>query len=393
MAKLRKNKTKDGYIYWIDFYYQGTRHVLSTKTSEARTAKKILKDIEGKIARGNFNLEEYEKKQVLLPDFIKEYFRFAQTYKSPSTMDLERNILSSFSKFSNDVNLRSIDGQVLDIWKAERLKNVRPATFNLELRTLKAIFNVAKRWGYLDTNPTDQISKLKVDEQRLCMTDSELQLLFSALAEEQRTASKDSHRKHLSLLMKYYEFLLNTGLRRDEGLKLQKKNINYDQNIIFIEKTKDKETRVVPLTDRARDIIDSLDDSLFSRLTCSYVSHMFARICKKAGLTGFKLHSLRHTFATRLIDLGVDVLTVSKILGHSDIRTTMIYAKVRLEAMRNAIKLLEEGKVPVRFWLDGHGKGSIISGFISFQLYNLVVMAQFRYIIRKVADCACSSIG
>ncbi|MFZ1081396.1 MAG: tyrosine-type recombinase/integrase [Candidatus Kryptoniota bacterium] len=98
--------------------------------------------------------------------------------------------------------------------------------------------------------------------------------------------------------------------------------------------------------------IDSLAEHLFSTLRGSYVTHMFAQICRKAKLTGFKLHSLRHTFATRLIDHGVDVLTVSKILGHSDIRTTMIYAKVRLETMRNAIKLLEEGKVPVRFWLD-----------------------------------------
>jgi integrase len=357
MAKLRKSKTKDGYVYWIDFYYQGTRHVRSTKTSEARTAKKILKDIEGKIARGNFNLEEYEKKQIYLSDFIKEYFKFAQTYKSSSTTDLEKNVFTTFSKFPNDINLRSIDGQVLDTWKSERLRNLSPATFNLELRTLKAIFNVAKRWGYLEVNPFNQISKLKVEERRLFMTDNELQLFFSTLADEQRTASKDSHRKNLLLSMQYYEFLLSTGLRRDEGLKLQKKNINYDQNIIFIEKTKDKETRLIPLTDRARDIIDSLDETLFSKLSASYVTHMFAKICKKANLTGFKLHSLRHTFATRLIDLGVDVLIVSKILGHSDIRTTMIYAKVRLEAMRNAVKLLEEGKVPVRFWLDGTGKG------------------------------------
>jgi integrase len=189
------------------------------------------------------------------------------------------------------------------------------------------------------------------------MTDSELRLFFNTLDLEQRTASEKSRSEKLLLLMQYYEFLLDTGLRKDEGLKLQRKNINYDQNVIFIEKTKDKETRVVPLTDRARVVIDSIDESLFSKLHPFYVTHMFAQICKKAKLTGFKLHSLRLTFATRLIDLGVDVLTVSKILGHSDIRTTMIYAKVRLETMRNAVKALEEGKAPVRFWLDGDEKG------------------------------------
>ncbi len=83
---------------------------------------------------------------------------------------------------------------------------------------------------------------------------------------------------------------------------------------------------------------------------------MFAQICKKAKLTGFKFHSLRHAFATRLIDLGVDVLTVSKILGHSDIKTTMAYAKVRLETMRNAVNVFEEGKTPVTFWYLDDGK-------------------------------------
>ncbi len=78
---------------------------------------------------------------------------------------------------------------------------------------------------------------------------------------------------------------------------------------------------------------------------------MFWSVCKKADLNGFKLHSLRHTFATQLIDRGVDVLTVSKILGHSDIKTTMIYAKVRLESLRNAVRLPEEKQLPVRKWL------------------------------------------
>jgi site-specific recombinase XerD len=63
---------------------------------------------------------------------------------------------------------------------------------------------------------------------------------------------------------------------------------------------------------------------------------------QKAGLKGFKLHSLRHTFATRLIELGVDVLTVSKILGHSDIKTTMVYAKTQFSVMQKAINKMNE---------------------------------------------------
>ena len=58
-------------------------------------------------------------------------------------------------------------------------------------------------------------------------------------------------------------------------------------------------------------------------------------------MDGIKLHSLRHTFATRLIELGVDILTIARLLGHADIKTTMIYAKAELGALRSAVKKLD----------------------------------------------------
>lgn len=65
-------------------------------------------------------------------------------------------------------------------------------------------------------------------------------------------------------------------------------------------------------------------------------------------MEGFKLHSLRHTFATRLILLGVDIYTVSKILGHSDIKTSMVYAKTTLGTLQSAISRLGDNRI-------GHG--------------------------------------
>jgi len=56
-----------------------------------------------------------------------------------------------------------------------------------------------------------------------------------------------------------------------------------------------------------------------------------------AGLRGFKLHSLRHTFSTALVERNVDIVTISKLLGHQDVKTTMIYAKRQLSVMRSAI--------------------------------------------------------
>ncbi|MEO8168858.1 MAG: hypothetical protein ABI623_11470, partial [bacterium] len=66
MACLRKRKIKKGFVYVVDYSFEGRRYAQSTKTSDLGVAKIILHDIQGKIARGTFNLEQYEKKQIRL---------------------------------------------------------------------------------------------------------------------------------------------------------------------------------------------------------------------------------------------------------------------------------------------------------------------------------------
>ena len=146
-----------------------------------------------------------------------------------------------------------------------------------------------------------------------------------------------TRRERMLRTMLYFEFLLNTGLRREEGLGICSSDLDLEHNAVHIRKTKNKEDRSVPLTNRAREILSSLGEDLFRGLSKQHVSREFTASMRKAGLQGFKLHSLRHTFSTHLIDLGVDVLTVSKILGHSDIKTTMIYAKTQFSVMQKAI--------------------------------------------------------
>ena len=70
------------------------------------------------------------------------------------------------------------------------------------------------------------------------------------------------------------------------------------------------------------------------------ITQKFAEYLKGAELTRFKLHSLRHTLATNLIERGVDLYTVSKILEQSDLKTTEGYAKLSLDSMRDAVRKL-----------------------------------------------------
>jgi integrase len=129
-------------------------------------------------------------------------------------------------------------------------------------------------------------------------------------------------------------------LRRNEALGLRREDIDYAQHIMYLNKTKVKKFRAVPLNTRAMEILSGAGDDVFRTLNKQDVTRKFAYYLKKGGLEGFKLHSLRHTFATMLVSRGVDIYHVSKLLGHSDIRTTMIYGKASVEALRMSVEKL-----------------------------------------------------
>jgi integrase/recombinase XerD len=355
MARIRWRGSKENRVAYIDFRFKGRRHVVSTKTSDKKIAMQILHDIQGKIARGSFNLDEYEKQEISLSEFLKKYFEFAESWKAKGTVAAERIYSRTLMMIIRDRNLRSIDAQCLDQWKARRLEAaISPTTLNIERRSLHSMFNVAKKWKYIDDNPFASVKGVRVEERRLFMTAEELNEFFTAVRVKIASTKMASRRARLQLFCLYCEFLLNTGLRRAEALRLKRGNVDLERNAVYVEKTKDKETRIIPLTPRAREILVSLDDRMFSSLSKQSVSRHFAMSLKDAGLHGFKLHSLRHSFSTALVDMGVDLVTISRLLGHSDVKTTMIYAKTQLGVMRSAIEKLE--KLPV------HGYKMVTNG-------------------------------
>lgn len=263
MACLRKSKNG---AYLVDVTFEGRRCVWSTKTTQHRIALQILHDIEGKIARGTFNLDDYRKKEIALCDLIPAYLTDAASTKKASTVKLEEIHLHKFLTIVGNRNLRTINLQILDQWKSQILKTVNPVTFNIERRVLHRAFNVAKRWGYVETNPVSQIGKLRVEEKRLFLTDKEIRQLYEEIDADIRLTRNSNHRHIHKLFRMFVEFLLNTGLRRGEGIALTWDRLDLQRVVIFIQGTKDKGTRTIPLTRRAHEILVQLGESLFSDL-------------------------------------------------------------------------------------------------------------------------------
>lgn len=128
---------------------------------------------------------------------------------------------------------------------------------------------------------------------------------------------------------------LRTGMRRGELLGLRKSDLDFERKLICLSKTKTNSLREIPIIPEIQAVLKT---HVFGKADTEYVfakadgSRMFSNktafwmALAKAGIKNFRFHDLRHTYASDLVSAGVDIFTVSKLLGHANVKTTMIYA-------------------------------------------------------------------
>ena len=202
--------------------------------------------------------------------------------------------------------------------------------------------NKAVKYDIIPFNPADKIpaedKPRRTSKTREYLTLEEVQKLID-------TECKDGRVKRLFL------FCCFTGLRHSDAFLLRWKNIvtldDGSKQIQTVQK-KTKETIYIPLTENALSFLperymDGEENRIFQmpETSCAYdYLHDWA---KKAGITkNVTFHVARYTYATLLLYYGADIYTVSKLLGHTSVKTTQIYAKVMDETKRKAVELIPD---------------------------------------------------
>ncbi|MCL2277603.1 MAG: tyrosine-type recombinase/integrase [Treponema sp.] len=213
----------------------------------------------------------------------------------------------------------------------ENDKNYSASSLNLSISALKFFYNNVIKSGI-------------VKDQKRPNQDKSLPMILSS-EEIKKVLNMIKNPKHRLLIMLVY----SSGLRVNEVVTLKKEHIDLSRKVIFVKSGKGRKDRYTMLSDKAAFFINkyfecfNIDNWIFpgqkeeKHLSVRAAQHIFNNAVKKASIDKkISIHNLRHTFATHLLETGIDIRYIQSLLGHASLRTTERYTRV---AKRNVLSI------------------------------------------------------
>ena len=341
---LREKKLKGGKkSLYLEYNFNGTRkyevlniHLTSDKEAnkeKIRVAKAIRAQREQDIILGQFNLPDYKKQKL---DFVKYYKQ--QVDKRPPDRPAWQNSYTKLETFTGGtITFAEITNEWIEKYQLFLITEVSQNTAYHYYANFKYVINQAIREKIITENPCLLVKNLKkADVKREYLDIEEIELL--------RDTECTSPEVKMAFL-----FACFTGLRLSDIYNLKWGNIKGDT--IEYKQKKTGRNEYLNLTETAKAILEKKrlgfniiplsTINVFNLPTKSPLSSIIRKWIKKSKLNKrITFHCARHTFATLALTNKVDLYTVSKLLGHKDITTTQIYAKIIDAKKKEAVNLI-----------------------------------------------------
>jgi integrase len=340
-------------VYWYEFVRDGKRHRASTGVENKREAMNIEAAEKTNLARGMVGIAEREPAPTL-KEFSTVFMKQIEIdcASKPATISFYRiktNRLLEHATLAQ-ARLSDIDESMIESYKRTRRgtiskhgKALSPASVNRELATLRRALRMAHEWKKIDRVPRIRLLRGEVTREFVLARDAE-----SAYIEALPEGMRD-----------FATFLIDTGLRVGEALRLDWSAVSFRESPGSLRvkplDSKNHKPRTVPLTKRARTILDRLKaksglvfrSAEGGRLYHTWLDQQHAAVRTALKLPAeFVLHSLRHTFGTRLGEAGADAFTIMKLMGHSSVVVSQKYVHPSTDAMKAAIARMDESVLP-----------------------------------------------
>jgi len=332
---------KRGSVWWMSFSYQGRQIRRSTETTDKKLAQRILDKVKGEIAEGKW-FEKLPGEDRTFKEMMDKYMaEHSARNKAPKSHDRDKELAAHLNSFFGDYTLTEITPKNIYEYKVKRRdEGASPRTVNYELALMSHAFNLAiKEWEWISDNPVKKVSREKVNNLR------ERWLTF---AEEERLLINSP-----KWLKELIIFSVETGLRQSEVLNLQWPQVDLFRKTITILEQKNMAKDVLPLNERALEVLKerakmrhpNKNYVFYNKngdpFKVSNLHRAFYSAVKRAGLNNLRWHDLRHTFATRLVQAGIDLYTVQKLGRWKEAKMIQRYAHHYPESLRRGVEILD----------------------------------------------------
>lgn len=305
------------------------------QTFETRTAAELwAAGVEADIRRGLF-VDMREAQKTNFGEALSRYESDVLPSKAGGEAELPR-IRYLREHYLAEKSLADLGPADFARYRDERLNEVSAGTVLRELSVISAVFScVIKDWGYPIDNPISRIRKPKQPEHRERRLEAweETRLFESVLSGLCRAPQ----------LSDAIELALETGMRAGEIVGLRRDNIHLRHRHLVLDKTKNGSKRIVPLTERAEEILKRMLDETESERLFSFhdtrgLSAAFRRACKRAGIEGLTFHDLRHEAASRMAKRIPSPSTLAKIMGWRTLQMAMRYYNPTPDDLVDAVR-------------------------------------------------------
>lgn len=340
---IRNAKTKS-------FYWHGTRNqkyqrkaIAATNRISVEEARAIVLEMNGKLARGENPIQKPQivlTLQALFEKYQLEYVQINATRprQRPKTIKENQGMFRRYlSKKWGNVAINDITrDQIVELHQRIGENNGEYAANRL-ITLLKSLFSRAVEWELTQNNPCSNIRKFKEQSRDRVLQPNEKAAFWKALHEEKNVDFRDF------LLLAIY-----TGQRKSNILAIRWEEIDFKRGVWTIpaDKFKTKRVHEVALIPAALDVLKSRQNGQSGYVFAddNKMGHfwrperLWTAFCKRAGLDDLRIHDLRRTLASAQLNDGVQLSDISKVLGHTNTKTTKIYAIPSLEYQRKLIQ-------------------------------------------------------